>query len=214
MLPTESDKPAKDVKIEDCGQLTGDDAVAATVKAPDSLGDTYEDFPEDMGEQLDAARLLKIAADCKAYGNAAFKAGDLVVGLDKYQKGLRYLNEDLGAKEVTDDARAEMDALRFSLNSNAALLNIKLQAWDDAIHSADAALAVPGAKGAEKSKALYRRGLAYVRLKDEEAAIKDLEEAHKLVPGDQVVLKELNSVKQKAAARTAKEKAAYKKFFS
>jgi peptidyl-prolyl isomerase D len=73
---------------------------------------------------------------------------------------------------------------------------------------------VQGAKDADKAKALYRRGYAYVRLKDVEAAVKDLEEAHQLAPQDAVVTSELQAVRKKAAERNAKEKAAYKKFFS
>jgi peptidyl-prolyl isomerase D len=67
---------------------------------------------------------------------------------------------------------------------------------------------------ADKAKALYRRAIAYVGLKDEDGALKDLEEANKLVPGDAAVVKELAAVKKSAADRAKKEKAAYSKFFS
>lgn len=207
------DKPTKDAVIADCGELTGDAALAADVKQPDAMGDPYEDFPEDCNEELDAKKILKIAAECKDYGNKAFKAGNLSVGLDKYQKGLRYLNEEPDLDNEPPETKTELDALRFSLNNNSALLSIKLEAWDDAQRSASSALAVPGIKDADRAKALYRRGFASVRTKDEEAALKDLEAAHKLVPEDGVVAHELQSVKAKAAARIAKEKAAYKKFF-
>jgi peptidyl-prolyl isomerase D len=166
-----------------------------------------------VAEDLSATKILEIAAACKEYGNKAFKAGDMNVGLDKYQKGLRYLNEEPNRDDEPPETKAQMDTLRFTLNSNSALLSIKLQAWDEAIRSASSAINVKGVKDGDLGKALYRRGLAYIRAKDEENALKDLEAAHKLVPEDKVVLAELNSVKQKAQARAAKEKAAYKKFF-
>ena len=100
------------------------------------------------------------------------------------------------------------------MNSNSALVSIKLKAFDDALRSASAALAVPNITDAEKAKALYRRALAQVGLKEEEEALKDLEEANKLVPGDAAVVKELASVKKVRAERVKKEKAAYSKFFS
>ncbi|KAM0528203.1 hypothetical protein ACHAPS_002044 [Verticillium nonalfalfae] len=223
-LPTQNgDKPVKDAIIADCGVLTGDAALAADVKAPDAMGDAYEDFPEDCATPPEAAEVLAIATACKDYGNRAFKAGDPALGLEKYQKGIRYLNEEPDLEALPEADRpalqAQLDALRFALNNNSALLALKLETFDDAHRFADAALAAaekPAAtvKDADRAKALYRRGFASVRLKDEEAAVADLEAAHKLVPADGLILNELNSVKQKAAARSAKEKAAYKKFFA
>ncbi|KAK7397924.1 peptidyl-prolyl cis-trans isomerase cpr6 [Neonectria punicea] len=213
-LATQSgDRPAKEALIANCGELVGDDATSADVKKPDSTGDPYEDFPEDCQDSLDAAAIIKIATACKDYGNKAFKAGSFALAVDKYQKGLRYLNEEPDIRKQSDAIRAEFDTLRFSLNNNSALLNIKLEAWDDAQRAASNALDVDGIKDADRAKALYRRGLSYIRLKDEEAALEDLEEAHKLVPNDAAVSNELNTIKAKAAARAAKEKAAYKKFF-
>ncbi|KAI0144151.1 cyclophilin-like domain-containing protein [Hypoxylon sp. NC0597] len=218
-LRTNADRPEKDAVIADCGELSASAVAAASdVKTADKYGDQYEDFPEDdeSFQPLTASRVLKIAADCKDFGNAAFKAGDVLAGLEKYQKGLRYLNEepDLTDEEAGAGVQAKLDALRFTLNCNSALLNLKLEAWDEAQRSASAALAVSGISDAEKAKALYRKGVALVHLKDEDAALEALEEAKKLAPGDAAVAKELDAVKKQAAARKAKEKAAYKKFFS
>lgn len=196
----------------DCGQLSGDDASKAAEKVSDSTGDPYEDFPEDQGEDLPVDQILKIASDCKDFGNKAFKAGDLNLGLDKYQKGLRYL----GASEAKDEEQSEfakqLSSLLFTLQSNSALLQNKLQAFDDAKKSASLALEkdVPDS---DRAKAYFRRGLAEEGLKDEEEAVKDYEEALKCAPGDPAIIKQLTAVKKKAAERAKKEKAAYKKFF-
>lgn len=214
-LRTNNDRPIHDATIADCGELSGAAAAAPEVKAPDAYGDQYEDFPEDEAEQpLTAARVLQVASDCKDFGNKAFKANDVLGGLEKYQKGLRYLNEEPEVKDEEKELQQKLDALRFSLNCNSALLNLKLEAWDEAERSAAAALNVPGVSDAEKAKALYRRGVALIHLKDEDAAIAALEQAKKLVPGDAAITKELDTVKKQAAARLAKEKAAYKKFFA
>jgi peptidyl-prolyl isomerase D len=202
------------VTITNCGELTGDEAEAADQKAPDSTGDPYEDFPEDQPSTPTAKEIIKIAADLKEFGNKAFKAQNLSLGLDKYQKGLRYLNEDPNLENEPPETKKELDALRFTLNSNSALLANKLKAFDDALRYASAALDVAGLTDAEKAKALFRRGQAEVGLKDEDAALKDLEEANKLVPGDAAVGKELAAIKKSAAERAKKEKAAYSKFFS
>ncbi|RFU30967.1 hypothetical protein B7463_g5362, partial [Scytalidium lignicola] len=210
----ESDKPSKEVVITDCGELTGEEAEMADKKAPDSSGDPYEDYPEDQSGELSAGEIVKIATDLKGFGNVAFKEGNLELGLEKYQKGLRYLNEDPELKNESEDTKKAIPSLRFTLNSNSALLAVKLKQWDDGAKFASNALEVQHITDAEKAKALYRRALAHVGLKDEEQAVKDLEEANKLVPGDAAVLKELSTVKKSIAERARKEKAAYSKFFS
>jgi peptidyl-prolyl isomerase D len=213
---TSGDKPSLDAIIADCGELTGDAAAAvdSDVKVPDALGDKYEDFPEDNNEELDAKKVLQIASDCKEYGNKAFKSGDVSMALDKYQKGVRYLNEEPELKDEPADTKKKLDSLRYTLNSNSALMNLKLEAYEDAERTATNALRVSGITDAERGKALYRRGLALIKLRDEDEALKVLEEAKKLVPGDAAITKELDAVKKVAAARSAKEKAAYKKFFA
>lgn len=211
-LRTQSDKPQKEVLIVDSGELSGDAALAAEVKQPDAMGDPYEDFPEDYDE-LDAIKILKIASDCKDFGNKAFKAGNIAIGLGKYEKGLRFLNEEPDLNDEAPATKKSFEALRFSLNNNAALLSIKQEAWEETIRYATSALAVADMPETDRAKAFYRRGFAHARAKDEDSAIKDLEEVRRLAPGDSLVFNELNAVKTKAAARAAKEKAAFKKFF-
>lgn len=214
-LPTQgSDKPAKDVVITNCGELTGDEAEIAAQKAPDSTGDPYEDFPEDQNSTPTAAEIVKIATDLKNFGNTAFKKGDLSLALDKYQKGIRYLNEDPDLSNEPPETKKSMDALRFTLNSNSALMSNKQKAYDDGLRYASAALDVSDVSETDKAKALFRRAIAEVGLKDEDGALKDLEEASKLQPGDAAIVKELTQVKKAAADRAKKEKAAYSKFFS
>ena len=180
----------------------------------DSTGDPYEDFPEDQGEDFKGPQIAKIAAELKDYGNKAFKAGDLNLALDKYQKGLRYLNE---YPEATDENSPELanqlTTTRFTLHSNSALLQNKLKAFADAKKSASNALDLGKIPNADKAKALYRRALANVGLKDDEEAMKDLEKALEAAPSDAAITKELTAVKKKVTEQAKKEKAAYQKFF-
>jgi peptidyl-prolyl isomerase D len=214
-LPTQpGDKPTKDVIITNCGELTGEEAEAATQKAPDSTGDPYEDFPEDNNSTPTAQEIVKIATDLKGFGNTAFKAGNLSLGLEKYQKGLRYLNEDPDLEKEPPETKKSLDALRFTLNSNSALLANKLKDFSEGLRSAEAALQVKGISDSDKAKALYRSAIAQIGLKDEDAALKDLEEADRLVPNDAAVVKELKAVKKAAADRAKKEKALYSKAFA
>ena len=215
-LKTQNDKPHWTVTIADCGQLTGDAATKASEKVLDATGDPYEDFPEDQPDhdKFDGSESIKIATELKEYGNKAFKGGDLTIGLDKYQKGLRYLNEYPSAQESDPKEIAEqLKALRFTLHSNSALLQNKLKLYEDAITSTTNALALEEISEADKAKALFRRGIAKIGLKDMDAAVVDLEKAEKLAPGDPAITKELGVVRKKAQEQEKREKAAFKKFF-
>jgi peptidyl-prolyl isomerase D len=215
-VPTQGgEKPQKEVVIADCGELTGEEAEQADQHTPDATGDPYEDFPEDakIGDQgFTATEIVKFASEIKEFGNKAFKDGNLSLGLDKYQKGIRYLNEDPELKNESEETKKTLTALRFTLNSNSALLSNKLKSYEDANRYATYALDVPGISDADKAKALYRRAVAQVGLKDEDAALTDLEEAIKLVPGDPAITKELAAVKKTIYERAKREKAAYSKF--
>ncbi|KIV96399.1 hypothetical protein, variant 2 [Exophiala mesophila] len=216
-LPTQSDKPVHDVVVSDCGQLEGSAYSAATEKALDSTGDPYEDFPDDQGEGLKGEEYYKIGLDLKEYGNKAFKAGDVEVGIEKYQKALRYLNEypatnDNDPKEL----QGNLDSLRFTLHSNSALLANKTKRYAEA--QKWAGFAIDGmpkdAKDADKAKVYFRRGQARVALKDLEAGLQDFEQAAKLAPTDAGIKHELAKTKKTLQDSLRREKESYKKFFS
>lgn len=216
-LPTQSDKPSTgDVVVADCGQLEGGDYESATQKTPDATGDPYEDFPDDQGE-LKGEEYYKIALDLKEYGNKAFKAGDVETGIEKYQKGLRYLNEYPAANENDpEDLQSKIDSLRFTLHSNSALLANKAKRYEEAEKWAGFAIdaAPKDAKDTDKAKAYFRRGQARVALRDLEQALKDYETAAKLAPEDAAIKAELAKTKKILHDSIKKEKDVYKKFFS
>lgn len=216
-LTTQSDKPqGGDVTIADCGELSGASFNSAVQKAADATGDPYEDFPDDQGEDLKGTEYFKIASELKDMGNKAFKAGDNDLGIEKYQKALRYLNEYPETNESDpQELEGQMKQLKFTLHSNSALLANKAQRYEDAQKWASFALeAVPSdAKDVDKGKAHYRRAIAKIGLKDDDDALKDLEQAAKLAPGDPGISGEKAKVLKRVVEREKKEKAAFKKFF-
>ena len=232
-LTTQNDKPTKDALIAgtyevydwcessratltatDCGQLTGEESENFGKKEPDSTGDLYEEFPEDQGKEFKGQDIFKIASELKEFGNKAFKAGNLNLALDKYQKGLRYLNEyPESLPEDPPELAKDLTHLRFTLHSNSALLQIKLKSFEQAQSSADNALELKDVPNQDRAKASYRKALALLGLKDDDEAVKSLETAQKLAPGDMAIRKELSAAKKKAAEQAQKQKAAYKKFF-
>jgi peptidyl-prolyl isomerase D len=204
------------VTVVACGQLEGTDFDSATLKDPDATGYPYEDFPDDQGKDLSGMEYLKIATDLKEYGNKAFKAGDSEIGIDKYQKALRYLNEYPAANESDPkDLQGGLDTLRFTLHSNSALLATKAKRYNEAEKWAGFGIdAIPAdAKDTDKAKVYYRRGQARVYLKDLEAALSDFEEAAKLAPADAAIKNDLAKTKKTLSESIKKEKANFKKFF-
>ncbi len=199
----------------DCGQLSSEEALNSAKKEPDSTGDAYEDFPDDQGENFKGPQLFEIAINLKGYGNKAFKSGDLNLALDKYQKGLRYLNEYDPSPEDPNEFVKQITQLRFTLHSNSSLLQLKMNSYEAAQSSADNALELGEheVSDQDRAKAYYRKALALLGLKDDEAAVKSLETAQKLAPNDAAISKELGAAKRKATEHAKKEKAAYKKFF-
>ncbi|KAJ5639458.1 uncharacterized protein N7484_007320 [Penicillium longicatenatum] len=218
-MATASDKPKTDVTVVNCGELKGEDYENATKRIQDATGDPYEDFPEDhQTEELTAPVAFKIASDLKGFGNAAFKSGDLNLGIEKYQKGLRYLNEFPETGDEEDKEVAEqMKSLRFTLHSNSSLLANKVGNFQDAQKWAGYALQIADsakAKEADKAKAYYRRAVALIGQKEEDSALKDLQEALKLAPNDAAITNEINKVKKAVKDREAKDRKAAQKFFS
>jgi peptidyl-prolyl isomerase D len=178
-------------------------------------GDEYEDFPEDAGKEFTPDQIVKIATDLKNYGNKAFlEMKNLPLALEKYTKGLRYLNEDMGPEKPKIQTKLAIDTLRYSLNSNSSLISNKLQDFAEGKRFATAALeSSDELSGPEECKVLFRRAIANLGLKDEDAALEDLETANDLSPGDHAVVQQLNKTKKEIAERAKKEKAAYSKFF-
>lgn len=214
----QQDKPEKEVVIADCGEVPeGVSLEEFAKKAPDSTGDAYEEFPDDQlpqGEEWKGAEIVRIATELKEMGNKAFKGGELELALSKYQKALRYLHEypvplDNDPKELGE----QLNQLKIPLHTNSSMLQSKLHKYRDASDSADKALGVEGITDSQKAKALYRKGVAASATKNEDEALKYLEQAQKLAPGDVGIKNELAAVKKATADRKAKEKKQYAKMF-
>ncbi|ORX39187.1 cyclophilin-like domain-containing protein [Kockovaella imperatae] len=219
-IPTTSDKPNEPVTIAAAGVLSKEDIEAERKKIQDSKGeDPYEEYPVDEESiNVDKPEECATAAEkLKEVGTTAFKAGDFAKALGKYQKALRYLDQNPVLPDGTDKAVAETQRkLRIPLLTNSALAALKSDppANSLAVTLASKALAVSDLTPEEKGKALYRRALAKTALKDEDGATKDLKEALEAVPGDANISRALKNVEVAKKARLEKERKAYSKMFA
>ncbi|KAL0945835.1 hypothetical protein HGRIS_012118 [Hohenbuehelia grisea] len=220
-FPTaDGDRPTTPITITGCGELTPDDPSLKEANAP-AGGDPYEDYPDDDDHEISKPEVtLNIAKEVRELGNKLFKEGQAAAALDKYQKSIRYLDvhQDL-PEDSPPELRDSYDALLAPLLLNSALAGVRAQPTSStnaeiAVNSATRALDRLELNTADKAKALYRRALARVILKNEDEAEKDLVEATKLVPDDQAIASELAKVRQRRKEKRDKEKKAYKKMFS
>ncbi|KAF9924360.1 Peptidyl-prolyl cis-trans isomerase D [Linnemannia zychae] len=207
------DSPLSPVIIADCGELAEgeDDGVP-----PPDAGDKYADWPEDYEGPKEDKDLVVIAQELKALGNTFFKAGDYIKAQKKYQKAIRYLNE----KPVfdADDAPElvkEFYAVKIPCYLNKGFCALKLGRPETTIKDMTTVLDMDPKypSVADKAKAYFRRGSAYLKVNDLEASKADLEQAKKLSPKDAGILRELETVNAKLTAKRNKEKKAYAKMF-
>lgn len=234
---TSGDVPVSPYVITDCGQMTHDDPLL-NEQATTVDGDKYEDFPDDEGS-LDIGKpenVLLVAKTVREVGNKLWKDGKVSEALDKWQKSLRYLDchpefttsvSSEGGKPFTEEPSSEPDAdadikksfqvLLAPLLLNSALAALKLGGGSNARTAkdlTDRALNGVNLSAADRGKALYRRALAHIALKEDDEAEADLVEANRLVKEDNAILGELEKVRKAREAFKAKEKAKFKKMFS
>ncbi|CDR37904.1 CYFA0S01e18998g1_1 [Cyberlindnera fabianii] len=214
--PTASgDKPLKDCVIEDCGVLPDDYIVQPVTASDDGTGDIYEEVlaDNDNVDIEDPASVFKVINELKDIGTKLFKAGDFEKAFLKYSKTASYL-QDYFPDDLTDEQLDELYKLKVSVSLNIALVSLKTNKNSEALKAATDALDVEKIDDKSKAKALYRRGSAYLKLKNEEDSLKDFEEALKLSPGDAAILKGIEDVKKSEKLRKEKEKKAFSKLFA
>ncbi|PPQ95078.1 hypothetical protein CVT25_002601 [Psilocybe cyanescens] len=218
--PTSSgDVPTEPITITNSGELSPDDPSLKDDPSAQS-GDPYEDYPVDEDKDTEDPKVvLEIARVVREVGNKLFKEGKTEEALQKYQKSLRYLDlHPVMPEGSPPELKDSFDTLLAPLLLNSALAAIRTQPQSSAnaliaISSATRALDTLTLNNADKAKALYRRALAHIYLKDDEKAEKDLVEASQLVPEDAAVAGELSKIKQQRKEKREKEKKQFKKMF-
>ncbi len=117
---------------------------------------------------------LQAVAMFREDGNTNFKNKELEAAKVAYNRALIYLDYSFGD---TDEENAAIDAERVKLNLNLAAVFLELNDYPKTVNHCRLALRVDP----NNSKAYYRRGLAYLRQGELEAAQHDLYKALKLV---------------------------------
>jgi peptidyl-prolyl isomerase D len=199
------DKPEKEVKIGDCGELAAgaDDGVVVDPNDP------YPSFPDDYdAAPLTVDERCRVGEAVRQLGNAQFKAGDWSSAIGKYDKALRYLEEDHPSEAETE----QLSAACVPVVSNRAACYLKLEQWANARD--DCQHVIEGRGGAKvASKVHYRLAQAFVGLGDTDEAAAVLKRATAIYPDDAALKSMLAAVKKRIVAAQKKEAAKYSKMF-
>ena len=210
----QGDKPLKDVEIVDCGELPSDYVIEPSVPKDDGTGDIYEEVlaDNDNVDVNDPESVFKAINELKDIGTKLFKEKDLTKAFQKYSKAASYL-EEYFPDDLSEENLDQLNKLKVSVNLNVALVGLKINKFDETVKAATTVLEQDKVDDKSKAKALYRRGSAYLSLKNEEESLKDLNEALKLSPSDGAIIKAINDVKKIEQDRIAREKKAFSKMF-
>lgn len=111
-----------------------------------------------------------------------------------------------GSHAATEEQKKQAEALIHAANANIAACYLKLNQFDKAVQWSAKVLE----KEPNNAKALFRRGFAYLQLKEYEKAAEDLTEAAKLQPEDKAIKAALRQAKE----HTAKAEEKYKQSFA
>ncbi|CAK7895837.1 peptidyl-prolyl cis-trans isomerase Cpr6p [[Candida] anglica] len=210
-----NDKPVDDVVIADCGELDSDYVPEQSAGTDDGTGDIYEEVMAD-DDNIDvnsSESVFKAVSTLKEIGTTLLKAGDFKRAYEKYHKATNFLQEYYPDDLPEEDLKT-LYSLTLSCNLNASLAALKLNDGKKTVSAANAALDVTDIDDKSKSKALYRKGMGQLLVKDEESAQKTLEEALRVAPGDAAIVQGLQQVKATLKKRHEKQKKAMSKFFS
>ena len=199
-----NNRPYRACKIDACGALAEgeDDGVAVDETDP------FPSFPGDHSDQLPSA-LLAVSGRVRELGNALFKEGKYEEAARKYDKAVRYAEAE---ESPSPEEEAEMHKARNLSLLNRAACALKLGRLEQARDDCQSVLKTSGEE--ENGKARLRLGQALCGLKDEEAGLKELERAQKMLPADKSIAALIASTKKRMVEEKKKQAAMYSRMFA
>jgi len=149
---------------------------------------------------------LAAAKARREQGNILFKEGKIKRAIKRYKNAIDCIQYD---DKFNDSEKVESKILKVPCYLNIAASNIKLQDNKAAIENCNKALDIDNAN----LKALYRRALAKIELKDYDLALTDLKRAQELDPSNAEINREIARVNKFLADQEKKDKILYGRMF-
>mmetsp|Transcript_8624 Transcript_8624/g.17918 ORF Transcript_8624/g.17918 Transcript_8624/m.17918 type:complete len:491 (+) Transcript_8624:119-1591(+) len=164
----------------------------------------FKEKPKERWQMTPQERIAE-AEKMKAAGTALFREKRFEEGAAQYEESALFaVDEGVAGNDVPEDERP----LYVSCFGNAAMCYIKVKSWPDAIRTCDKVLEID-AEAESNIKALYRRGVARLRLGLFKEAKADLMAAYKIDNANKDVRKALKQLKEASVEAKKKEKAAF-----
>lgn len=160
--------------------------------------------PKERWEMSDEERIAH-ANKVKAEGTDLFNKQNYDQGAAKYEEAAMFaVDEGITGNDVPEEERP----LYVSCWSNAAMCYIKLKDWPDAVRASNQVLELDS-ETKTNVKALYRRGLARMKLGLYKEAKEDLMDAYNVDNSNKDVRKALAQLKEAVNSAKQKEKVRY-----
>ncbi|OQR83021.1 hsp70-like protein [Achlya hypogyna] len=150
---------------------------------------------------------MRLVMKNKDEGNELFRGGNVQHAAARYVKALTHASKFFDLRPEEAD---EVKAVKLSLYLNLAQCYLKMEAFAKAVSNCKDALDLD----ATNTKALYRRAIAYEKLKDYESAHRDITEAFRLTPDDRAVVVCHERLKVYMKKQAEKEKRMWSKAFA
>jgi peptidylprolyl isomerase len=155
--------------------------------------------------QMTSEERLEFANKIKADGTELFKKKNYSEAATKYEDAAAYsVDEGISGDDIPEAERP----LYVSCWSNIAMCYINMKEWADATHACNTVLAI-GSEEKTNIKALYRRGLARMKLGLYKEAKADLMDAYKIDNSNKEVRRAIKQLKEGVAESKKKEKATF-----
>ncbi|KAI9810529.1 MAG: peptidyl-prolyl cis-trans isomerase cpr6 [Pycnora praestabilis] len=201
LLPFISVRGARKARISGCLNKEKAEIIVRAMMTP--LLD-YAEVEENVGNKI-------------SFGNAACRREEWTIASTWYMWGLIFLEDCLAVFEPMSftifvggfDKIKVLSVMACKMSSNLALARVKTHLYKSAIRNATYAIYYAETPGFHTAKALFRRGLAHIGLKDDRSAATDFLDALKLAPTDPAIQRELKGIKRRMGSDPEKREKAF-----
>ena len=156
--------------------------------------------------QLSDEQKMEYMEEWKNKANLSYNADDLTRAIRKYLKVLACFQFD---SHLTPQQRQRVYELKVACHANMAMARSKEGRSSDVFKHCNEALRM----NPDHVKTLFRRGVAYANMHDDENALVDLSRALSLEPANKAIEVELRAVQQRLEAARRREQQAFKGMF-
>lgn len=202
--------------IDDCGEWTESMPAPVYNASYNPIGgDIYEEFPDDDPHiDKESSELVYKACDViKTSGSLLLKQGNHQEAVFKYRKCLRYVMEYIPDIDQEPEWYHKYYDAKKKLYLNITLAYLQLQNYTRAIDYGSYLLDMEGLSKSDLTKALSRRGVAYLNMKKYDKAVEDLSKALEILPNDEGIKVHYKKAEEAKESSKKEERNRYAKFF-